>query len=157
MTLTPSLQVPGKSKQSPARHDAAGLGAPDPTRLCMPDVWPYSVDLGTQNSAAAADTLSLLYCQDCIYYVFLRVTRGGFARHFFEFTDGKPGKDWWQRFKKRWPTLSERKPQHLSKKRAQAANADCMNAFFDSLEKTFVESGLDLRDPATCPPIVELR
>ena len=30
------------------------------------------------------------------------------------FTDGIPGKDWWQRFLKRWPTLSERKPQHLS-------------------------------------------
>ena len=27
------------------------------------------------------------------------------------FTGGVPGRDWWQ---KRWPRLSERKPQHLS-------------------------------------------
>ena len=38
------------------------------------------------------------------------------------FRDGRPGKDWWQRFMKRWPSLTQRKPQHLSKSRAQAAN-----------------------------------
>ena len=35
------------------------------------------------------------------------------------FTDGIPGKDWWNRFLRRWPSLSEHKPQHLSKKKEQ--------------------------------------
>ena len=30
------------------------------------------------------------------------------------FRDGVPGADWWEGFLGRWPTLSERKPQHLS-------------------------------------------
>ena len=30
------------------------------------------------------------------------------------FTGGLPGPDWWVGFMQRWPTLSERKPQHLS-------------------------------------------
>ena len=44
------------------------------------------------------------------------------------FRDGVPGKDWWQRFLKRWPCLSQRKPQHLSKKRAGASRqrASCL-------------------------------
>ena len=30
-------------------------------------------------------------------------------------SQGIPGKDWWPRFRKRWPCISERAPQHLSK------------------------------------------
>ena len=65
------------------------------------------------------------------------------------FANGTPGKDWWQRFMRRWPALAERKPQHLSKRRAQAANSECIKAFFDSLEKSFREGRLILDDPAT--------
>ena len=63
------------------------------------------------------------------------------------FCDGKPGKGWWQRFMKRWPSLTQRKPQHLSKSRAQAANNMVLMAFFDSLEKSYNESGLNMEDP----------
>ena len=58
-----------------------------------------------------------------------------------------PGKDWWQRFKKQWPSLTERKPQHLSKRRAEAANEATMMSFFDALEKIFKETGLDISNP----------
>ena len=64
------------------------------------------------------------------------------------FKDGVPGQDWWQRFRKRWPTLAERKPQHLSKRRAEAANEDTIMSFFDNLEKVFSDNGLNT-DP-TC-------
>lgn len=56
-------------------------------------------------------------------------------------------KDWWQHFLKRWPTLTERKPQHLSTRRAQAANADTVNGFFDWLESSLTEVGLNVVDP----------
>ncbi len=48
---------------------------------------------------------------------------------------------------KRWPSLTQCKPQHLSKSRAQAANNEVLTAFFDSLEKSYSESGLDMKDP----------
>ena len=37
------------------------------------------------------------------------------------FTDSVPGCDWWDRFLKRWPVLSQRKPQHLPRNRALGA------------------------------------
>ena len=64
------------------------------------------------------------------------------------FTGGVPGRDWWQRFLKRWPRLSERKPQHLSKKRAQAGNGDIINAWFDKLDEVFSSAGLDPHNPS---------
>ena len=64
------------------------------------------------------------------------------------FTDGVPGRDWWQRFLKRWPSLSERKPQHLSKKRAEAGHEDIINGWFDRLERLFKTVDLDSSDPA---------
>ena len=63
------------------------------------------------------------------------------------FANGMPGKDWWQRFLKRWPTLTERKPQHLSTHRAQAANMETVHAFFDRLESSLEEDGLNTLDP----------
>ena len=64
------------------------------------------------------------------------------------FTGGVPGRDWWQRFLKRWPHFSERKPQHLSKKRAQAGNGDIINAWFDKLNEVFSSAGLDPYNPS---------
>ena len=63
------------------------------------------------------------------------------------FKNGTPGKDWWHRFKKRWPSLTERKPQHLCKRRAEAANEATMNSFFDALERLLAENKLDVSDP----------
>ena len=38
------------------------------------------------------------------------------------FKEGVPGRDWWQSFMRRWPILSERKPQHFSLKQSQAGD-----------------------------------
>ena len=40
------------------------------------------------------------------------------------FVGDVPGRDWWERFKKRWPCLSERKPQNLSQERIQGSTRD---------------------------------
>jgi len=37
------------------------------------------------------------------------------------FTDGTPVRDWWQCFLRRWPILSQQKPQHLPKTRVLGA------------------------------------
>ena len=51
------------------------------------------------------------------------------------FTGGVPGKDWWQRFMKQSPSLSERKPQHLTKKRAQERDGEIIRTWFDKVEE----------------------
>ena len=38
------------------------------------------------------------------------------------FYEGVPGKHWWSGFLARWPSLAQRKPQHLPKQRAVASN-----------------------------------
>ena len=43
------------------------------------------------------------------------------------FKDGTPGPDWREGFLQRWPKLTERKPQHLSAKRATAASPETPN------------------------------
>ena len=60
-----------------------------------------------------------------------------------------PGKDSWTRFKKRWPCISERKPQHLSKKRHLAAYPDIVNDWFDTLEELMHNLRLDPHSPET--------
>ena len=54
------------------------------------------------------------------------------------FKAGIPGPDWWQGFLGRWPSLSERKPQHLSAKRAMAASPETLNSWFTTV-KSFLE------------------
>ena len=54
----------------------------------------------------------------------------------------KLGYDWWGGFLKRWPQLSERKPQHLSRKRAEGANRETIEAFFDKVEKMLGDLGI---------------
>ena len=60
-----------------------------------------------------------------------------------------PGKDWWQRFLKRWPSLAKRKPQHLSKPGAEAGDTEIIQARFDKVEEMLSSAGLDPSDPAT--------
>ena len=61
-----------------------------------------------------------------------------------------PGLKWWNGFLKRWPQLSERKAQHLSKKRAQGANSETIQDFFAKVEKLLSEIGIRYsRDLAT--------
>ena len=65
------------------------------------------------------------------------------------FTGGVPGKDWWQRFLKRWPSLAERKPQHLSRSRAEAGDKEIVQMWFAKVEEVLSSAGLDPSDPAT--------
>ena len=45
-------------------------------------------------------------------------------------TSGLPGHSWWEGFFSRWPTLVQRKPQHLPKQRAQCATPEVVTTFF---------------------------
>ena len=53
-----------------------------------------------------------------------------------------PKYDWWKGFLRRWPTLTERKPQHLSRKRAEGVNEEIVQAFFEKVETLLRETGL---------------
>ena len=50
------------------------------------------------------------------------------------FKDGVPGRKWWTGFLHRWPSLSERKPQHFPANRAQASTPDVMDHYFQNLK-----------------------
>lgn len=54
----------------------------------------------------------------------------------------QPGYDWWAGFLQRWPILTERRPQHLSRKRAEGANYETIHAFFERVEKLLSEAGI---------------
>ena len=64
------------------------------------------------------------------------------------FKGGVPGKDWWQRFMRRWPMLSERKPQHLTLKRAEAGDRKIISAWFDQVNEVITKAKLNPKDPA---------
>lgn len=40
------------------------------------------------------------------------------------FRYGTPGPDWWRGFLRRWPTLTQRKPEHLPRNRAQGTRPE---------------------------------
>ena len=58
------------------------------------------------------------------------------------FRDSAPGADWWAGFMGRWPSLSERKPQHLSTKRAMAGNPETMESWFATVQDFLKKVGL---------------
>ena len=58
------------------------------------------------------------------------------------FKDGVPGPDWWQGFLRRWPKLTERKPQHLSAKQATAASPETLRSWFETIRSFFEDIGL---------------
>lgn len=62
------------------------------------------------------------------------------------FQKGVPGPDWWALFLKRWPQLSERKPEHLSRKRAEGVTRPVVDAWIDTVEKAFKKYCLDQYD-----------
>lgn len=55
---------------------------------------------------------------------------------------GLPGRSWWDGFSSRWPTLVQRKPQHLSRQRAHCAMQEVVGAFFQRLEDLFRKTNL---------------
>lgn len=61
------------------------------------------------------------------------------------FKDGVPGKKWWANFLRRWPSLSERKPQHFPKSRAEASTPEVMDMYFEHLKVTMHALGSETR------------
>ena len=55
---------------------------------------------------------------------------------------GVPGRSWWEGFMARWPSLAERKPQHLARQRAQCSTSEVVDAFFIRLTNFFDKTGL---------------
>ena len=53
------------------------------------------------------------------------------------FKHGIPGPDWWSGFMRRWPSLRERKPQHLSAARAACANQTTVDSWFVKVREFF--------------------
>ena len=71
------------------------------------------------------------------------------------FHDGLPGRDWWERFLKRWSKqLAERKPQHLSVKRAAAANRPAIAGWFDAVTAFFKKIEL-IKRGRICPTFAQ--
>ena len=59
------------------------------------------------------------------------------------FPDDLPGPDWFVGFFKRWKSaLSQRKPQHLSKKRAKALTKDRSEGWIEFVKKIYKKAGL---------------
>ena len=58
------------------------------------------------------------------------------------FKGGVPGPDWWAGFKRRWPSLTESRPQHLSAARTSDANPTTINSWFDKVSSFFHDVGL---------------
>ena len=55
---------------------------------------------------------------------------------------GIPGKDWWFNFFKRHPELVQRKPQHLTKARAKAADPRVLDEWFAKVKLLFHSTAL---------------
>ena len=58
------------------------------------------------------------------------------------FAHGKPGGDWWLGFMRRWPKLSERKPQHLAASRALSLTEGAVSEWFSKVSATVTNAGL---------------
>ena len=54
------------------------------------------------------------------------------------FKDGVPGKKWWRGFLTRWPSLSERKPQHFPTSRAEVSTPEVMDNYFHNLQVHYI-------------------
>ena len=57
-------------------------------------------------------------------------------------SSGLPGQSWWEGFLSRWPTLVQRKPQHLPRQRAQSATEEVISSFFERVKDLFEKTGL---------------
>ena len=62
--------------------------------------------------------------------------------------DGIPGYSWWKGFLIRHPQLSKRRPQHLSKKRAESNDPDMLDKWFEKLADLYETSNLTDYDAA---------
>jgi hypothetical protein len=70
------------------------------------------------------------------------------------FKDGKPGKKWYKLFLKRWPMLSERKAQNISRERAVASTPEIINNFFEIVATVYAQIGeMDPQDVYNCDEI----
>ena len=61
-------------------------------------------------------------------------------RHPNPFLQDRPGKDWW--FTRRWPSLTERKPQHLQANRATALTEGAITSWIFKVSTIVTDTGL---------------
>ena len=62
------------------------------------------------------------------------------------FNNGKPGRDWYKRFKQRWKhTLSEREAENIAKARAASCTKNHIDSYFEVLVKAYDEA--ELKEP----------
>ena len=59
------------------------------------------------------------------------------------FPSSRPGKDWWRCFLRRWPSLVERRPQHLPSLRAKAVTEAAVDAWLGKVTAKFTELKLN--------------
>lgn len=74
---------------------------------------------------------------------------GRVLKHYLEdvgsfscFPSGEPSKKWWSGFFKRWPELTERKPQHLTIQRAKCCTPEIIEGFFTTLQEVLTDEGV---------------
>ena len=60
----------------------------------------------------------------------------------FAFNNGKPGKDWFEKFKRRHPDLSIRKPEKLTTTRARMVNPVVLHRYFTGLNELLTETDI---------------
>ena len=67
------------------------------------------------------------------------------------FKNGIPGESWWYSFMKRWPILSERKPEHLTKSRARSLTYRVIQEWTKKLSAVYESAHLNDEDPRPQP------
>jgi hypothetical protein len=58
------------------------------------------------------------------------------------FKNGFPGESWWRGFLKRWPILSEQKPEHLTSKRAKSLTSKTIQEWTKKLSQVYDSADL---------------
>lgn len=83
--------------------------------------------------------------KDMVCAIVMDYLQSNNRKHSFNDT---PGWDWWKGFRKRWPKLVERQPQHLPKQRAACGNRKAVQKWFEMvkerLEKLNIADSSDL-------------
>ena len=105
--------------------------------------------LGTQMSSLMKEQEIVATCQAMqeLGFGFTRAMVAEVATDYLVSTSrpnhgGVPGKDW-SLFLKRWPQLCVRKPEHLSKKRAEGVTQKFGDHWVELVQKVFKKNGLD--------------
>ena len=139
------IEEVNENKQSSVRSIAIKYGIP-PTTL-YEDVRPgvsRSIGAGKPSVLTRDEEQEIVYCCQVLQELGFAVTKDNVVSIVSQyiadtervnpFVHGMPGKKWWTLFQKRWPTLVQRKPQHLPKQRALAGNPTALWEYFTKVD-----------------------